>query len=524
MHRRAYLGASLALRYTRRYAEADAVLLAASLYYPDDFEIDAAYAWVAHSAQDWDEAATRWQRVRARHPQNVAGHICGALSLRAGGRRAAADEILEQARSLFPDNADVLIQYAWTAHIVADWPEANRRWHSLRQSFPDQRDGYAFGAAALRDAGDFAAAEALFEASSQKFPADPELAVQRAMIPAARRDWDLAVAQWEAVRARFPDRPEGFIFGGQALLEKHQFDAAEQLLLQGIDRFPDNVEVAIEHAWVAHRRQFWAQAQKRWQRLLQRYPDDIRVRDGANQLQRDMELAAQAVPAGGAIDAVEHPATSIGGEQFAPHELMSRFASLGDDCAFGMIQRHFGVESLDLLPWANIDPESLVTALENNFAGVGVPENARLELNQAGEWVLVHGTWFEMATFCRQGDVDEATLLPRVCRRLALLRDRLLQDLAEGTKIFVYQRTQSSLRIDQAQAIVAAVRRHGPGRLLWVQQASAEHRAGTVVQLDDRLLSGFVEQLPQSSDPLPTPFNTWLAVCRQAIAIQAASG
>src|SRR5216683_6255225 len=59
--------------------------------------------------------------------------------------------------------------------------------------------------------------------------------------------------------------------------------------------------------------------------------------------------------------------TAEGGRRLAglsARELMYRFASLGDNCEFGLVQRRCGAEPLGLFRFATIGPESLVQLLE----------------------------------------------------------------------------------------------------------------------------------------------------------------
>ncbi len=68
----------------------------------------------------------------------------------------------------------------------------------------------------------------------------------------------------------------------------------------------------------------------------------------------------------------------------ALQDLMLRFAALGDNCEFGLVQRQAGAEPLGLLRFAgfHIPAERrlgrLIEALDREFEGVGRPETVRV--------------------------------------------------------------------------------------------------------------------------------------------------
>src|SRR5260370_7223758 len=54
-------------------------------------------------------------------------------------------------------------------------------------------------------------------------------------------------------------------------------------------------------------------------------------------------------------------------------ELMYRFASLGDNCEFGLVQRRCGAEPLGLFRFATIDVKDLARALEARLPAIPDP-------------------------------------------------------------------------------------------------------------------------------------------------------
>lgn len=283
--RRGYIEAARALRKLGRYEQADEVLCSAAGPFPQDFQIDLEYAWVAHSAEHWEDASRRWRELRLRHPANVAGYICSALSLRVGGRREEAEALLREASVAFPENPEVALQYAWSAHLARDWKEADARWAAMRERFPHRPEGFSFGGGALRDAGQYEDAIALLAEAAFRFPDDSEVAVQRALIPAACAEWTSAVRLWGYVRTRFPERVEGYSFGGRALWNAGAEQEAQELLAAGLRQFPRSVEMALAYAELTRDPDMRREGLSRLHELARLHPYDRRVREVIGRLE-----------------------------------------------------------------------------------------------------------------------------------------------------------------------------------------------------------------------------------------------
>ncbi len=65
-------------------------------------------------------------------------------------------------------------EWALTAHVREDWPNAALRWAEYRASAPGDRLGYDKGLQALRKLGQTAQAEALIAEARIRFPRFPE--------------------------------------------------------------------------------------------------------------------------------------------------------------------------------------------------------------------------------------------------------------------------------------------------------------------------------------------------------------
>jgi len=123
--------------------------------------------------------------------------------------------------------------------------------------------------------------------------------------------------------------------------------------------------------------------------------------------------------------------------------LVMCFESLGGSghgCEFGLFQRHFDAEPLGLLRWADLSQDLLIKALETRFEGVGLPENTIVfQPDHSDEWWTRDSRfWMAMRSFVKVAEVDQERMTKQVCRRLQFLRQKLIEDLEAGEKIFVY--------------------------------------------------------------------------------------
>ncbi|MBN8871524.1 MAG: tetratricopeptide repeat protein [Rhodospirillales bacterium] len=74
--------------------EIEAVVTQAIHNFPQDARPLTRFALLAHRAQDWEEAAARWKRLREAFPDTVEAYERGAEALRKAGRAAEADAVL----------------------------------------------------------------------------------------------------------------------------------------------------------------------------------------------------------------------------------------------------------------------------------------------------------------------------------------------------------------------------------------------------------------------------------------------
>jgi hypothetical protein len=214
-----------------------------------------------------------------------------------------------------------------------------------------------------------------------------------------------------------------------------------------------------------------------------------------------------------------------------PDRLVAQFESLGDSCEFGLVQRQAGAEPLGLLRFAGFTGpadrrlEELIAALDRGFEGLGEPDTVNVSMQGPAdhrEYIVRESAYGLMYhTFLGPTDIDQARLHTNESIRLRFLRRKLFADLVTADKIFVWK-SNFPTELARVQHLLAALRRHGPARLLWVRAvdtvpgATAE-QIGKVESLADGLLSGVVDRFAPYDRMADISHNAWLAVCGAAL-------
>ena len=206
-------------------------------------------------------------------------------------------------------------------------------------------------------------------------------------------------------------------------------------------------------------------------------------------------------------------------------ELMLSFESLGDNCEFGLVQRHAGIEPLGLLRFNGFHVplefrlQKLVTALEKRLDGLGAPGTITVfPEGTSGRRELivresVYQFWYHTGIF--EGDAELDAQCGRETLRLNFLRRKLFEDLASGDKIWVWK-SQPTTHIEQIMPLMESLRRFGPNTMLWIVEADADHAAGTIEPLSPDLIKGYIARFAPYANAADFHFASWLEVCWRA--------
>jgi hypothetical protein len=206
-------------------------------------------------------------------------------------------------------------------------------------------------------------------------------------------------------------------------------------------------------------------------------------------------------------------------------DLMLEFESLGQNCEFGLVQRQCKAEPLSLLRFSSTPLPQLLTALDQRFEGMGDVKSLDVHLSPNGREYMVQDERFGFLyhAWVKAGEMTAAELQRRESRRLPFLIRKLLEDLEEGRKTFVFK-GMSSLPEEEVYPLAAAIRRYGPNTLLLVNLADDQHLAGSVEARAPGFFVGYVDRFAPTADAGDVGLQHWIQICRQAYRLRLATG
>ncbi len=382
--------------------------------------------------------------------------------------------------------------------------------------------------------------------------ATAEAGLAAAQAALARNQPEHALAIWTALTQQFPWHPQAYREAATLLSNRGRHTEAEAILcaarsrvssdamLIGIDHArlavrrhdleadPNTLELFTDYAGLATRRKNWSEALRRWKDAQQRFPEATQL--GTHVFEAELRVVENLPMDPPAAPVQAHP--PLGNEREELRALMLNFESLGgtlQGCEFGLVQRAFGAEPLGLLRWTEMGPGNVIAALEAGLEGVGLPENTQLKVNQTPdgpEYVTVDKRFLmSMHTFVKETEVAPERMFEQSCRRLQYLRDKLLQDLREGTKIFVYKITWRLVTDAELTRMHEGLRKHGNGTLFYVQRATPTKPHGTVELVRPGLIMGYIDRfnISATGEYLGPSHALWLPICRQALTLRNAA-
>jgi len=261
----------------------------------------------------------------------------------------------------------------------------------------------------------------------------------------------------------------------------------------------------------------WAGAVAHWAEMEHRFPN---IGDQSVRLHGALLRLAEINPV--AADTAVARVQGVVLEDDALRTLALSFESLGGcgpggGCEFGFVQRSCGAEPLGLLRWAFMTPERLITCLGDRFEGIGSAETT--EIYQEKD----HPLWdmrdtrggFAMHTFVSVKEVTHERMTVLTQRRLSYLKHKLIADLENPTKIFVFKAADRHLTQAELEALGRGIRCYGPGELLCVLASDAEHRPGEVQIRAAGIRVGYLDFTSLEDRQLRT--QAWLALCRTVL-------
>ena len=477
-----------------RFAEADAILEKGLAAFPRRLRLLELYAFSAHNSGRYPEAIERWENARRAHP-DYAMAWCGlAANLRELGRQEQAKPIILDALQRFPNDLIALSEGGRVLDRCEAFAEALECWKRL-VARPDVH--IEWRCAYIRDLvrlERFKEAKEELESAINRLPGDLDLPVLKSL---------LAKVWLEQVR--------------HLILQGHVDEAEAEFKLAKRSE-PEARDLLYTEGLIAMSRHDWESALEIWSAYNAKYPDDDRIEDLFSRTLLIVRLARAAEEPnviGPAIPAEVHIF-----QDEEVRELMFNFESIGCDCEFGLTQRSYGAEPLGLLRWNNTPTKALMSALAAGFEGMGDPEFTELCTGPSNEHFILDTRWsLAMHTFLRTNEISATVLYPKMCRRVAFLREKFLEDLRSARKILVHR--SNDITLVELDALHESLKSYGPLKLLNVRlsKADSEHplrgAPGSVMTVKPNLFVGFIGRSGLGADGLwNIAYDDWISVCR----------
>jgi predicted Zn-dependent protease len=241
-----WLGESRALAKIGDEVACDTVLMHGVAELAQSRELALAYARAAARHRDWPEAARRWQAVRERFPEEIAGWREGVGVARQAHGAAAADALLSEACERFPQIPEIALDWARAAEQAGDRGETRRRLITLRERFRDRSIGWTEGARLAAEAGDASEAEELLAAAMTAFPQEQGIRTAWADLASSQARWTDAQIRWRAVWDASPGDALAIMKLREALTRTGQVFEADQVVERAVKEHPGNLVLQME--------------------------------------------------------------------------------------------------------------------------------------------------------------------------------------------------------------------------------------------------------------------------------------
>ena len=198
------------------------------------------------------------------------------------------------------------------------------------------------------------------------------------------------------------------------------------------------------------------------------------------------------------------------------------FASIGDNCEFGLYQRRHGVEPPDLFRFSRLSVETLMIALQDEFAELCEPSWISFGLRgdpAHREYVMIHEKYkFFSHTHVIEGSMPIARMIGREIKKLFFLRRLILEDLRAASRIFVFK-SNVPLSQHEIQDLSDSLQKYGDNVLLYVIQAPAGVVPGTVERRGERILIGYLDEFLDYMRADVPASDIWLSICEASYAL-----
>jgi len=152
-------------------------------------------------------------------------------------------------------------------------------------------------------------------------------------------------------------------------------------------------------------------------------------------------------------------------------EALHDFEVIGGNCDMGLALRSLGYESLSFLRFGGASAAAAIQGLETEFAGLGEDLSLEIADNPFLEWMVSDKIGLRFHSGLSSNTVTEEEVRKRFPLFIRRLRDKFLEDLRDGTKIFVFSDHKDvsvTRTIEYIMPLYLAFRRKTKSPLLWV--------------------------------------------------------
>ncbi|TXN38932.1 hypothetical protein [Methylobacterium sp. WL7] len=193
------------------------------------------------------------------------------------------------------------------------------------------------------------------------------------------------------------------------------------------------------------------------------------------------------------------------------------FRSLGGNCEFSFVQRKAGCEASGLLRFSFTPIESLIHALTTNFKEFDAPGDLYLEAS-AGNTYYCFSRRYAISSNLAEfvGDRDPHEVLAEAYSRIKHLKLTLLDELANGSKIFVRRLILDETE-EQFDRLADAIHHHGPSTVVLVKEDANgayptwDHQTARPVA--PGVIKGSVRKFAPMERAWDVDLESWLWLC-----------
>ena len=207
----------------------------------------------------------------------------------------------------------------------------------------------------------------------------------------------------------------------------------------------------------------------------------------------------------------------------APANLLLNFESLGNNCEFGIVQRHYGLDPPGLFRNVGfLSADQMINTIEGGLDGMF--DDGRFAFTLPPDWpdwrleCGVYGFAFHTSVpaSIERGSAEWIDRERKTVAAFRLMKRKFIEDLFGGEKIFVF-RFIEDVPLESIVRMQHAIRKYGSGWLLYVKPNPAES-LGWVERVDDGLIIGSLPRL-SNEDPPQIDFANWEVIAQASLAI-----